>query len=118
MIEKFDFLEPLMGHFKSMILDDEDDDYDLTQGLFGYIPSNPDYELSKRIHNFWLAVRALDEEDLYRCDYRNRDAGFHNCYISLCFASTCRYVYLKEKYLALKSEVEEQMDLERRLHAI
>ena len=106
----YTFLAPLVSHFSSITLDD-----DSTQG-FGYVPTScPDFELSKRLHNFWLAIRALDEEDLYSYDHTNYDyAGFKNCYISLCFASTCRYAYLKEKYFALKSAVEEQMNLERR----
>ena len=49
-IEQFDFLEPLMSLFNSIILDD---DYDSDVGLFGYIPTScPDFELSKRLHNF------------------------------------------------------------------
>ena len=89
----FEFLTPLMDHCSADYSDD------------------PYKELALRLHCLWLFAQAVDSEreEIYSRPFL-KTTGY-----LLEIAGKRQYDYLKDGYLTLKKEVEEHLELEKRL---
>ena len=94
-LEKFDFMKQLLDSFH-----------------FPYMGSR-----HQRVRNFWQVIRAFDGGGIYSASVTN--ILFHDADTdSEPIITRQSYCYLKEKYFELKREMEEQLDLEKRLHQL
>ena len=92
-LEKFDFMKQLLDSFH-----------------FPYMGSRHD-----RVRNFWLVIRAIDGGGIYSASVVN--LLYHGADTDSELIITGQS-YLKEKHFELKREMEEQLDLEKRLQQL